>query len=200
MIEGRLLDMGHEPSNVQVIVQGEGEHAILYLVDDSGTIRKININGGNHEVLSRDGRNELEAGVGGPRAVSEEQSVISENQGETVSDGEIEPHNGGDEPEAELESLRAVIEEQEITISFLEGQNETICDLEDSLSEAKLAITTLTESHEKEVDGLQAEIAREKQRSKRFWKLRCEMMLAHEELLETKDEEIALLKAKWMER
>ena len=31
------------------------------------------------------------------------------------------------------------------------------------------AITTLTESHEKEVD-LQAEIAREKQRLKRCWK------------------------------
>eukprot|EP00731_Ephydatia_muelleri_P011030 Em0005g1616a len=31
----------------------------------------------------------------------------------------------------------------------------------------------------------------------RFWKLRCETMLAHEELLEKKDEEIAPLKAKW---
>ena len=46
MIEGKLQDMGHEPCNVQVIVQGEGEHAVLYLVDDNGTIRKIN--GGNH--------------------------------------------------------------------------------------------------------------------------------------------------------
>ena len=68
--------------------------------------------------------------------------------------------------------------------------------MEDSLSEAKLTITTLLESHEKEVEGLQAEIAREKQRSKRFWKLRCEMMLAYEEMLEEKDDEIALLKTK----
>ena len=114
--------------------------------------------------------------------------VMSESQIETVSDGEI------DVPEAELERLRAVIEGQKNTISFFEGQNETIRDLEDGLSEAKLAITTLTESHENEVEGLQAEIARKKQRSKCFWKLRCGMMLAHEELLEKKDDEIALLK------
>ena len=38
MIEGKLQDMGHEPCNVQVIVQGEGEHAVLYLLDDNGTI------------------------------------------------------------------------------------------------------------------------------------------------------------------
>ena len=60
-----------------------------------------------------------------------------------------------------------VIEQQKETISSLEGQNEAIHYLEDSLSEAKLTITTLIESHEKEVEGLQAEIARE-QRSKRF--------------------------------
>ena len=186
--------MGHEPCNVQVIVQGEGEHAVLYLVDDNGTIRKIN--GGNHEVLSRDGGNELEAGVGveTSRAASEEQDATSEGHREAVSDDE--PHNGGEELEAELERLRVVIELQKETISSLEGQNEAIHDLEDSLSEAKLTITTLIESHEKEVEGLQAEIAREKQRSKRFWKLRCEMMLAHEEMLEEKDDEIALLKTK----
>ena len=70
--------------------------------------------------------------------------------------------------------MRTVIEGQNEAISSLEGRNETICDLEDGLSEATSAITTLTESHEKEVD-LQAWIAREKQRSKRFWKFRCEM-------------------------
>ena len=42
---------------------------------------------------------------------------------------------------------------------------ETMCDLENSLSEAKSAITTLAESHKKEVEDLQAEIAKEKQRS-----------------------------------
>jgi len=109
MIEGRLQDMGHEPRNVQVIVQGDGECAVLYLVDDSGTIRKIN--GGDHEVLSRDGRNALER----PRAVSEEQNVIKEGQKETASDGEIESHDGGDGGE-ELERLRAVVEEQKETI------------------------------------------------------------------------------------
>ena len=149
MIEGKLQDMGREPCNVQVIVQGEGEHAVLYLVDDNGTIRKIN--GGNHEVLSCDGGNELEAGVGieRPRAASEEQDATSEGQRETVSDNEIEPHNGREE----LERLRVVIEQQKETISSLEGQNEAIHDLEDSLSEAKLTITTLIESHEEE-EGL----------------------------------------------
>ena len=189
MIEGRFQDMGHEPCNVQVIVQGDGERAVLYLVDDSGTIRKIN--GGDHEVLSRDGRNALER----PRAVSEEQNVIKEGQKDTTSDGDIEPHDsgdGGEELEAELERLRAVVEEQKETISSLEEHNETIRDLEDGLSEARLAI----ESHEKEIEDLQAEIAREKQRSKRFWKLRCELMLEHEELLEKKEDEIALLKEK----
>ena len=54
--------------------------------------------------------------------------VISESQIQTVSDGEI------DVPEAELERLRAVIEGQKNTISFFEGHNETIRDLEDGLS------------------------------------------------------------------
>ena len=192
MIEGRLQEMGHEPCNVQVIVQGTGEHAILYLVDDSGVIRKID--GGNHEVASRDVGNESEAEVERPQAVSVGQEEIIGSQRGTVSDDEVELRDGRsrEELEAELERLRGVIEEQKET---LEGQSETIRDLEDRVSEAKSAITTLTESHEKEVEDLQAEIAREKQRLKRFWKLRCEMMSAHEELLNEKDDEITLLKA-----
>ena len=57
-----------------------------------------------------------------------------------------------EELEAELERLRGVIEEQKET---LEGQSESIRDLEDSVREVKSAITTLTESHEKEVEDLQ---------------------------------------------
>ena len=41
--------------------------------------------------------------------------MIKEGQKETASDGEIEPHDGGDggeELKSELERLRAVIEEQ----------------------------------------------------------------------------------------
>ena len=80
---------------------------------------------------------------------------------ETVSDVEIvEPHDGGDE----LERLRVAIEEQKETISALEEQNEAIHNLEYRLSEANSAITTLTETHEKELEYLQVKIAREKQR------------------------------------
>ena len=76
--------------------------------------------------MSRDGGNELVAGVGveRPRAASEEQDATSEGQRETVSDDK--PQNSGEELEAELERLRVVIEQQKETISFLEGQNEAM--------------------------------------------------------------------------
>ena len=33
--------MGHEPANVQVVIQGDSNVAKLYLVDDSGVIIKV---------------------------------------------------------------------------------------------------------------------------------------------------------------
>ena len=40
LIEGKLIDMEHQPSDVQVIVQGtNGDN--LYLVDESGIIKSI---------------------------------------------------------------------------------------------------------------------------------------------------------------
>ena len=118
-----------------IIVQGEGEHAILHPVDDSGMICKINDS--NHEGASRDHRNELEAEVERPLAVGEGQEEIIGSQRGAVPNAEVESHDGRskDELEPELERLRGVIEEQK---DILEGQNKIIRDFEDSVIEAKL--------------------------------------------------------------
>ena len=39
MIEGKLNEMGHDPRNVQVVAQGDGDDLPLYLVSDVGIIR-----------------------------------------------------------------------------------------------------------------------------------------------------------------
>ena len=42
MLGEKLWEMGHDPANVQVVIQGDGDVANLYLVDDSGVIKAIN--------------------------------------------------------------------------------------------------------------------------------------------------------------
>ena len=41
MIEGKLNELGHDPRNVQVIVQGDSDDSPLYLVSDVGIIKNI---------------------------------------------------------------------------------------------------------------------------------------------------------------
>ena len=41
MIEGKLSEMGHDPRNVQVVVQGDCDNSPLYLVSDVGIIKSI---------------------------------------------------------------------------------------------------------------------------------------------------------------
>ena len=42
MLREKLQELGHDPANVLVVIQGDGDVANLYLVDDSGVIKAIN--------------------------------------------------------------------------------------------------------------------------------------------------------------
>ena len=41
LIEGKLMEMGKEPPNVQVVVQGTDENSVLFLINEDGIIRTI---------------------------------------------------------------------------------------------------------------------------------------------------------------
>ena len=42
LIEGKLMEMGHEPRNVQVVIQGMDNNSVLFLIDEDGIIDTIN--------------------------------------------------------------------------------------------------------------------------------------------------------------
>ena len=41
LIKGKLMEMGHKPQNVQVIVEGIENNSILFLIDEDGIINTI---------------------------------------------------------------------------------------------------------------------------------------------------------------
>ena len=41
MIDGKLNKMGHDPRNVQVVIQGQDDNSPLFLVSDMGIIKSI---------------------------------------------------------------------------------------------------------------------------------------------------------------
>ena len=42
LMEGKLMEMGREPQNIQVVVQGMDENSVLYLINEDGIIFTIN--------------------------------------------------------------------------------------------------------------------------------------------------------------
>ena len=40
LIEGKLLEMGREPKNAQVVTQGTSENSVIFLVEENGVICK----------------------------------------------------------------------------------------------------------------------------------------------------------------
>ena len=52
-----------------------------------------------------------------------------------------------------------------------------------------------TALHTEEVKQLKADLGNEVQKLKRFWKLRCDQMLKHEEEIMARDTDVAPLKA-----
>ena len=66
----------------------------------------------------------------------------------------------------------------------------------DQLNTNKAELTArLSEGSPVELERLRAAVRSQTEKAKRFWRLRCEQMLEHDELIESKESEIASLRA-----
>ena len=69
-----------------------------------------------------------------------------------------------------------------------------MCSKRDQLNTNKAELTArLSEGSPVEFERLKAAVRSQTEKAKRFWRLRCDQMLAHDELIETKESEIASL-------
>ena len=93
------------------------------------------------------------------------------------------------ESDSDTRQLRSLLDEQISTVETLTAELQTSRRL---LEEEK----TSGREKDSEIETLQNLLAKEKQRVKRHWREKCEQLLAHEESLEEKEAEIALLKAR----
>ena len=156
LIEGKLVEMGRQPSDVQVITQGNNGDGNIFLVDETGIIKSIK---------------------GAPTHVSDD----------SHPDGGA--RSALRESDSDTRQLRSLLDEQISTVETLTAELQTSRRL---LEEEK----TSGREKDSEIETLQNLLAKEKQRVKRHWREKCEQLLAHEESLEEKEAEIALLKAR----
>lgn len=153
MLGEKLREMGHDPANVQVVIQGDGDVANLYLVDDSGVIKAINGSMSAHVHES-------------PEHVTQSESV---------------------------ESLRSALREARDENQRLADELTTV---RHQLSDANVSVEGLRAeivSYNAQLLELQHSLEKERQKSRRFWRQKCEVMLAHEDALEEKEAIIATL-------
>ncbi|XP_065915676.1 myosin-13-like [Dysidea avara] len=191
LIEGRLLELGHEPRNVQVIVQldDEGKNGSrIFLVDESGVIR--------------------ESGKSGSRPLSPvsvisscHESFIDNNVFSCSTHHTLSPVNNGDDA---LE-LRSALREARRTNEQLEEklcQQSTLIDkLVEQLDQVKetneriqLKLSEL-QAPNSQVRNLEDALKAESSKSKRLWIQKCEQLLAHESEVVEKELEIARLRS-----
>ena len=169
MIDGKLLEIGREPPNVQVLVvtpEGGGADAIK-LRDETGIF--------------------LEA---------REQAAFEEPGGLRVTEGPEESESDS------VEALRDVLVQAKEREASLLGRLETI---QRALEEEKEKSTELQAEKERlegtlvspeEVSDLRTELASEKDKVKRIWRLNCEQLATHDSECSSKDTEIVALKAR----
>jgi len=92
-------------------------------------------------------------------------------------------------------ALGVATKELDQLCTLLESKEDTIRALEVELTEAQETIEQLkTTSLTEKVERLRADLGKEVLKSKRFWKLRCDQLLKHEEEITARDTEVVLLK------
>ena len=156
LIEGKLVEMDRQPSDVQVIIQGTNRDGNIYLVDETGIIKSIKV--------------ALKHVSDKPQPDGGARSVLRELDGDT-------------------HELRSALSEQ---ISRVEALTIELRTAQHLLEEERSS----GREKDAEIATLKNQLATEKQRVKRHWREKCEQLLAHEESLEEKEAEIALLKAR----
>ena len=170
LIEGKLITMGKEPMNVQVLVTGaaetpalQDEGGVFLTAADSGMEEAIPVAGGGVPDLESHAEH---VGDGG----SQEELL---SQLETVT---RENHDLKDE-------LATVQAEKAEVMGTLEEQMQRVTTLEASESTAAARI-----------EELSGELVREKERVRHVWRLNCEQIAHYDAELVEREREIAALK------
>ena len=102
-----------------------------------------------------------------------------------------------------IESLRSVLREARLEnerlqskLSTRNDELERVCNERDQLKNDKAELKARSEGSLEEIERLKAALSSQTEKAKRFWRLRCEQMLAHDKLIEAKEGEIASLHAR----
>ena len=111
--------------------------------------------------------------------------------------------NEHNEHDNSIESLCNALHEARLENERLQSQLSTrndelerVCDERDQLKTDKAELRSrLSEGSLEEIEQLREALSSQTEKAKRFWRLRCEQMLTHDELIEAKEDEIALLHA-----
>ena len=165
LIEEKLLELGREPRNAQVVIQDTSENAhnaAIFLIDENGVIS---------EYKSR----EPVMHVSQPVDTGEENPSDELSSALRVKDSEL----------AELRRA-------------LEVQNQELSEIREALHQTQETLLNKEQKVRQQSDELneaRAALDKEKRKVKRIWREKCELQLSHEEEIETKDLEIARLRA-----
>ena len=161
---------------MQVIV---GEDSRLYLVYDAGVIKASEASAGTHSDHV---------------PISSELSDHAPFNNE-LSDNDSETSSRNDS----LETLRSALREDQRLQSQFSSRNDElgrVCSERDQLNTDKAELTLrLLEGSPVELERLRVAIRTQTEKAKRFWRLRCEQILEQDELIESKESEIASLRA-----
>ena len=173
IIEGKLTEESHEPRNVEVVVtETEGETTIR-LQDEGGVIVEIPV---EEEGRASPTTSETEAGA--EPAVRDSHDGLTTNGGGGPGDDEVETSRALGELRTELESAR-------VRVTALESELESV--QERAVEEA----TRL----QQEVSQLEERVRGERERYSALWRMNCERLLEHDEIIATKEEENDRLRA-----
>ena len=171
LIEGKLMELGHEPRNVQVIVQEEDEQ--IFLVEDGGIITFTKHVSNDMMMLLQQHMSETE----------EHASIVQDH---VNNDDALSLSHRDD---VDVVSLRSALceahRQNELLTLCLHEQHSTVTQLEIEVGEAKEIIARLED-----------ELWKEKTKTKRLWRQQCEQLLLHETTLEERDREIVRLRKK----
>ena len=193
LIEGKLLELGHEPRNVQVIVQLDDEArtgSTIFLVDESGVIRHSG---------KQSSRPLSPVSIGS----FSHDTFVDNNVHSCSTHHTGSPVNNGESALELRSALRDALQTNEHLEEKLRQQSMFIDELVEQLELTKanneqiqLQLTELQAPINSKVKNLEDALKIESSKSKRLWVQKCEQLLTHEAELEEKDLEIARLRAR----
>ena len=183
IVEGRLAEGGHEPTNVEVLVAQSELGSTITLRDEGGVFLEV-------PPEEQDSRPDER---GSP---SEREGREFEEAGEDGEEAAITTHEiGGARTETAGPTARARGREEEL-IAELESAIRRVEELELEIEQLQEANAAESLRLQEEVSGLEERVKREKEKYSALWRMNCERLAEHDHMISTKDEEITRLKSR----